>query len=185
MLMQTIDGRPPAKDSHLADEHGHPVNWDLSPDKKTLWSVAMSGNQLYSYDLAAIGESLPGKSHGPLIKEAKATDCRAMCVAPDGRVWMGVAATFEKRGQLLHVVSYRPGTAACVDHGPIAVKNPDFTDFTSDDGKPLPWHHGYEKSADGTLTPRYVVMGICAAKEGTVYVTTLAPFTLHEIKVPN
>jgi sugar lactone lactonase YvrE len=182
-LKQTIDGQPPTKESHLADEHAHPINWDLSPDKETLWCVAMSGNQLYSYDLKATGDTLPGRSHGPLIKDAKATDCRAMCVAPDGRVWMGVAATFDKLGQYLHLVSYQPGAAACVDHGPIAVKNADFTKFTGDDGKPLPWHHGYEKREDGTLTPRYVVMGICAAKDGTVYVTTLAPFTLHEIKV--
>jgi len=183
MLTQTIDGQPPTKDSHLADAESHPINWDISPDRTTLWAVAMSGNQLYSYDLKAAGDTLPGKSHGPLIKDAESTDCRAMCVAPDGRVWMGVAATFEKRGQYLHVVSYQPGAAACVDHGPIAVKNPDFTKFTDGDGKPLPWHHGYEKREDGTLTPRYVIMGICAAKDDTVYVTTLAPFTLHEIKV--
>jgi hypothetical protein len=188
LLKQTIDGQPPAMESHLADEHAHPINWDISPDRRTLWAVAMSGNQLYSYDLAAAGDTLPGKSHGPIIKDAKATDCRAMCVAPDGRVWMGVAATFDlpmRRGQYLHLASYEPGSAACVDHGPIAVKNPDFTNFTGNDGKPLPWHHGYEKREDGTLTPRYTIMGICAARDGTVYLTTLAPFTVHEVKVPN
>ncbi len=183
-LQQTIDGAQPTPESHLADANSHPINWDLSPDRQTLWSVAMSGNALYSYDLAGDGTTLAGRSHGPLIKSAKATDCRAMCVAPDGGVWMGVAATLEGRGQLLHVVSYQPGAAACIDHGPIGVKNPDFTTFTGQDGKPLPWHHGYEKHADGTLAPRYVIMGICAAKSGTVYVTTLAPFTLHEIKLP-
>ena len=187
MLKQTIDAQSPAQDSHLADEHSHPINWDISPDRATLWAVAMSGNQLYSYDLKATGDTLPGKRHGPLIAGAKATDCRAMCVGPDGRVWIGVAATFEsveRRGQRLHVVSYEPGAAACVDHGPIAVKNPDFTTFTGDDGKPLPWHHGYEKREDGTLVPRYTIMGICAARDGTVYLTTLAPFTLHAIKLP-
>jgi sugar lactone lactonase YvrE len=185
LLDQTIDGEPPGKDSHLADEKSHPINWDTSPDKKTLWAVAMSGNGLYSYDLSGDGLALAGKSHGPLVKDAKATDCRAMCVAPDGGVWMGVATTFAGRGQLLHVVSYQPGAAGCVDHGPIGVKNPDFTTFTGDDGKPLPWHHGYEKQADGTLAPRYTIMGICAAKSGKVYVTTLAPFTLHEMVLPS
>jgi sugar lactone lactonase YvrE len=184
VLTQTIDGKPPAKDSHLADENSHPINWDISPDRKTLWAVAMSGNGLFSYDLTGDGTTLAGKSHGPLVADAKATDCRALCVAPDGRVWMGVAVTREGQGQLLHVISYQPGAAVCVDHGPIAVKNPEFTTFTGDDGKPLLWHHGYEKRADGTLIPRYAIMGICAAKSGTVYVTTLAPFTLHEIAVP-
>jgi sugar lactone lactonase YvrE len=183
-LKHTIDGAPPTKESHLADPESHPINWDLSPDRQTLWCVAMSGNQLYSYDLKGDGDTLAGKSHGPLVAGAKATDCRAMCVAPDGRVWAGVAATFEGRPQLLHLVSYQPGASAPIDHGPIAVKNPDFTKFTGSDGKPLPWHHGYEKHADGTLAPRYVIMSICAAKSGTVYLTTLAPFTLHEINVP-
>jgi sugar lactone lactonase YvrE len=183
-LTQTINGKPPAKDSHLADENSHPINWDISPDRKTLWAVAMSGNGLFSYDLTGEGTTLAGKSHGPLVADAKATDCRALCVAPNGRVWMGVAVSREGQGQLLHVVSYQPGAAACVDHGPIAVKNPDFTTFTGDDGKPMPWHHGYEKREDGTLIPRYTIMGICAANGGTVYVTTLAPFTLHEISIP-
>lgn len=45
-------------------------------------------------------------------------------------------------------------------------------------------HHGFHRpDPNGPLLPRYVIMGICAARDGTVYVTTLAPLTLHEIKV--
>jgi sugar lactone lactonase YvrE len=183
-LKQTIDGKPPAKDSHLADEHGHPINWEVSPDRRTLYSVAMSGNRLYAYDLTAAGDTLPGRSLGKLIPDATPTDCRAMCVAPDGTVWAGIAATFGKRGQFLHVVSYRPGDKAPTDHGPIAVGNPDYTTFTVPDGKPKPWHHGAYRLADGTLLPRYSVMGICAARDGTVYLTTLAPFTVHAVRIP-
>ncbi len=40
------------------------------------------------------------------------------------------------------------------------------------------------RAEDGTLYPRYNILGICAADDGTVYVTTLAPFTLHTIKLP-
>jgi hypothetical protein len=183
MLKQTIDGQPPAPDSHLADVNGHPINWEVSPDRKTLWAVAMSGNRLYSYDLTAEGSILPGKSHGKLLADATKTDCRAMCVGPDGTVWAGVEGTYDKREQLLRVVSYTPGAAAPVDHGPIAPKNPDFTEFTDAEGKPLKWHHGYTKYKDGTFIPRYTIMGICAARDGTVYLTTLAPFTLHAVKV--
>jgi hypothetical protein len=42
---------------------------------------------------------------------------------------------------------------------------------------------GAEKRKDGTLVPRYSIMAIAAAHEGTVYVTTLAPLTLHAIRL--
>ncbi len=183
LLKHTIDGQPPSNQSHLADENSHPINWDISADKKTLWAVAMSGNGLYSYDLTGEGDTLAGKSHGKLLAAATATDCRAMCVAADGTVWAGVNGTYENKESFLRVVSYKPGNSGCTDHGPIAVKNPDYTQFTGADSKPLPWHHGFYKYKDGTLLPRYTIMGICAAQGGTIYVTTLAPFTLHEIHV--
>jgi len=197
-LKQTIDGKPvevpplggtepakagtPTAESFLVHEHSHPINWEVSPDRKTLYAVAMSGNALFAYDLTAEGDTLPGRIVSKLIPNAKATDCRAMCVAPDGAVWCGVATTFEKREQLLHVVSYKPGDKTCTDHGPIAVKNPDFTTFTDATGKELPFHHGFFKWSDGKLLPRYTIMGICGAKDGKVYVTTIYPLTLHQIE---
>jgi hypothetical protein len=180
-LRQTIDGAPPVPETHLADPESHPINWELSPDRKTLYAVPMSTNGLFSYDLTAGGETLRGRRLGKLLPAASATDCRAMCVGPDGTVWAGVAATFEGRGQLLHLVSYAPGDAAARDHGAIAVSNPAFTRFVDAERKPLPWHHGYERGEDGTLRPRYTIMAICAARDGMVYVTTLAPLTLHAI----
>ena len=183
-LAQTIDGQPPTVESLLAHPESHPINWDLSPDRKTLYSVAMSGNQLYAYDLTLPGQTLAGRSLGKLVESAEATDCRAMCVAADGTVWAGVAATFKDRGQFLHVVSYRPGDAAPVDHGPIAIDNPDYATFEDGEGKTLPYHHGVYRLDDAALLPRYVIMGICAGRDGAVYVTTLYPFTLHVIRRP-
>lgn len=181
-LKQTIDGQPPAKDSHLVDENSHPINWDISPDGKTLWCVAMSGNQLYSYDVSGDGDTLVGKSHGPLVKDVVDTDCRAMCVAADGKIWAGVNATNAKKETFLHLVSYKPGDAALKDYGRVAIKNPDYTNFTDAAGKALPWHHGVYKYTDGTTLPRYGCLGVCAGSDGTVYLLTLAPFTLHAIK---
>jgi sugar lactone lactonase YvrE len=193
-LKQTIDGQPPTKESHLVDEHSHPINWDISPDGKTLWCVAMSGNQLYSYDLTKDGDTLTGKSHGKLLKDAAATDCRAMCVAADGRIWAGVNGDYvtsandpkkpdaTKRETFMHLVSYKPGGSLVKDHGRVAIKNPDYTTFTDAAGKQLPWHHGVYKYTDGTTLPRYGCLGVCAARDGTVYLLSLAPFTLHEIK---
>ncbi len=183
-LKQTIDGKPPTDDSLLAHPKSHPINWDMSPDRKTLYSVAMSGNQLFAYDLSAKGDTLVGRSLGNLIPTAESTDCRAMCVGPDGTVWAGVAAKFAGRGQFLHLVSYRPGAKAPTDHGPIAIGNPDYTKRTGEDGKALPYHHGIYNLKDGTLLPRYTIMGICAGADGTVYVTTLYPFTLQAIRLP-
>lgn len=183
-LKQTIDGAAPTKESLLAHPESQPLNWDISPDRKSLYCVSLSGNQLYRYDLTAEGDTLAATSLGKLISNAKATDCRALCVAPDGTVWAGINATFEGRGDALHVVSYRPGQAAPTNHGPIAISNPNYTSFKDDDGKDLPWHHGVYLLKDGTLVPRYVVMGICGHSNGNIYVTTLAPFTLHEIRIP-
>ena len=101
-----------------------------------------------------------------------------MCVGPDGTVWAGVAASLADRGQELHLVSYRPGEPSCHDHGPLAISNPNYTERMDAQGKPLPWHHGVEERPDGVLVPRHSIMGICAARDGTVYATTLAPFTL-------
>lgn len=182
-LKQTIAGQSPASESLLAAPKSHPINWDISPDRRTLYAVAMSGNQLYAYDLATEHNTLRGRRLGPLMPNAKKTDCRAMCVGPDGTVWAGVAATFEGRGQFLHVVSYRPGAAAATDHGPIAISNPGYTTITDAAGKAKRWHHGVYRRDDGTLVPRYVIMGICAARDGTVYLTTLYPFTLHAIRI--
>jgi sugar lactone lactonase YvrE len=189
-LKQVIDGRPPTKDSHLADENSHPLNWDISADGKTLWCVPMSGNQLYSYDLTTDGDMLVGKSHGPILAGALKTDCRAMCVGPDGRIWMGVSGTYldpkdpnQKRTEtFIELVSYSPTEVrGRREYGRVAIKNPDYTNFTDENGKPLPWHHGVYKYNDVTL-PRYGCLGVCAARDGTVYLLTLAPFTLHAIK---
>src|SRR5262249_52476497 len=73
VLKQTIDGKPPPPESHLADASSHPLNWDITPDGKTLYCVPMSTNQLYSYDLTATGNTIPGRSVGPLVAAAKST----------------------------------------------------------------------------------------------------------------
>jgi sugar lactone lactonase YvrE len=183
-LEQRIDGAPPTAQSLLAQPEPHPLNWDLSPDRKTLWCAAMGANELISYDLTTSGNIVDGRSFGKLIADAVSTDCRALCVGPDGTVWMGLNADFGGKGQFLHLARFRPGRDKAVqDLGPLAIANPDYTSFQDRDGKDLPWHHGVVRQPDGTLIPRYVVMGICAARSGRVFVTTLYPFTVHEIRV--
>lgn len=178
-LKQTIDGEPPKPGSHLADAESHPINWDVGPDRNTLYAVAMSGNRLYSYDVTGDGDVLAGRDLGPLLPGEEATDCRAMCVGPGGRVW---AAVWQGNGGpgangALHLVSYRAGERGCRDHGAVRVSNPDYTEFTDPEGKPLPWHHGMRRTEGGDLVPLYS-MGITEAADGTVYMTVICPLTL-------
>ncbi len=177
-LQQSIDGAPPRPETLLALPESHPINWDVTPDRKTFFAVAMSGNQLYAYDLTGEGSVIAGRSLGKLLADALNTDCRAMCVGPDGQVWAAVTAKFPGSGDaVLHLVSYKPTDAAPHDHGAIAIANPKYTDFADAEGKPLPFHHGVRTLADGTATPLYP-MGVCAARDGTVYVTVIYPYTL-------
>ena len=177
-LEQTIDGHAPRPETHLSAANSHPINWEVSPDRKTLYAVAMSHNGLFSYDLTENGPTLSGRSIGPLVKGATNTDCRAMCVGPDGTVWAGVMATFPGQPQLPRLVSYRPGDPSPTDHGPIAISNPDYADFKGDN------QHGVHRPFEDELVSRFVVMGITAAQNGTVYLTTLYPFTMHAVKPP-
>ncbi len=174
----TVDGQPCpqpiAKDGAI-------LNWDASPDGKTLWSVEMSTNQLYSFDLTAKTPAIPGKSHGPLLAHAKATDCRGMCVAPNGKIWCGLTEQQRPSGALAHLVSYTPGDKAPRNHGPIGVANPEYVTLVDEKGKPRPWHHTLRKEKDGTLTP-WQPLGIAAGKDGSVYVLTLAPLTVFHYR---
>ncbi len=181
-LTQSIDGEPPAAETLLATAEGHPINWDASPARDTLYAVPMSYNGLFAYDLTAEGRTLPGTLLGKLLPRATKFDCRALCTASDGTVWAGAAARFEDGDAGLRLISYKPGDGAPVDRGRVVIGNPDYTRFTDENDKAKPWHHGVERLADGRLAPRYHIMAICAARDGTVYFTTLYPFTLHAWK---
>lgn len=180
-LKHTIDGQPPAADSHLADPESHAINWDASPDGKTLYSLPMSTNQLYSYDLTAEGDTLKGRSLGALIPGAKATDCRGMCVGPSGTVWATVTESKEGRN-VNHLISYKAGDRAPRDHGIVSVRNPNFTQFKNDKGEPLPFHGGFVTLPDGTFTTQYATMGVCEARDGKVYILVLHPYSVLQIE---
>ena len=88
-------------------------------------------------------------------------------------------------GYLHHLIRYDPRTDRMDDLGVIAVKNPGFFDFKgpqakNPDGSLRP-RHGFHTLPDGTLTPLHVVLALIVARDGTVYATTLYPFTLLRI----
>jgi hypothetical protein len=182
-LKQTIDGQPPRPELHLADRpSGHPLNWDVSPDGRTLYCVPMSTNRLFAYDLTAAGDTLPGRDLGALVPAATDTDCRALCVGPTGVVWASVTATGGYPAvRLHHLVRYSPGEPAPRDLGTVSIRNPDYTPFTDRDGKVLPAHGGTFRTPDGVTTSRHVTLGVCQTRAGGVYVLMLQPYTVLEI----
>lgn len=92
-------------------------------------------------------------------------------------VWAVVTESGTPEGQVVHLVSYQPGSERPRDHGVLGIANPNFTTFVDSAGKPKPWHHTIRKTKDGTMSP-WVPMGVCAGADGSVYVMTIAPFTL-------
>jgi hypothetical protein len=181
-LKQTIDGKPPAKDSHLVDQpRNDAINWDITPDGKTLYSLPMSANTLYAYDLTGAGDTLPGRTVGTLVPGAKSTDCRAMCVGPKGDVQAAITAPNKEGIQLCHLVTYHAGDKAPRDRGVVTISNPNYTEFTDKSGKPLPFHGGTAKLADGTTVSRHVILGVCEAKDGAVYILMLQPYTVLQV----
>ena len=87
------------------------------PISKTLWCVEMSTNMLYSFDMTAKSDKVPGKSHGKLLSNVKATDCRAMCVGNKGKVCMAVTEHGRPGGPQCYLVSFTPGDKSPRDHG--------------------------------------------------------------------
>ncbi len=177
----TVDGQAPPyaliKDgTEKKGEHGVVLNWEASPDGKTLWCVEMSTNQIYSFDLTAKGDKIPGKSHGPILANVKSTDCRGMCTDKKGKIWMCVTSP-TPAGSQCYLVSYTPGAKSTRKHGKVGLANPKEIQWTDAKGKPLPWHHAVRKEKDGTHTP-WVPLGIAASADGSVNVLTLSPLLL-------
>ena len=175
------DGKPVGK----ADDELGPACWALSPDGKAAYLIRMSDSRLFRLDLAADGPKVPVADLGRLI-EGKGFDSRgSLIVGHDGKVYTLYRVDNETKfgtGFLHHLVSYDPAAKKPRDHGVLAVRNPDFFDFgPQKDGKPKPWSHGYHRLPDKTLTPLHAHMALTMAKDGTLYATVLAPFTLLKI----
>ncbi|MFN0128592.1 MAG: hypothetical protein ACKV19_18120, partial [Verrucomicrobiales bacterium] len=109
-------------------------------------------------------------------------------IARDGRVYSSIRinnGTGFGDGYLHHLVRYDPAAKKFSDLGVYAVKNPDFFDFQgphakNPDGSLRP-RHGFHRLPDGTLTPLHVILATIVAKDGTIYATTIYPFTLLRI----
>jgi len=166
----------------------HP-DWRLAADGRTAYLQLLNDLRMFQLDLGgATGEPVPAQSLGNRI-EGKHPDSRgSISLGPDGRVYSAVRVDNETgfgTGYLHHLVRFDPRAKQMADLGIFAVKNPDFFNFKgpqakNPDGSLRP-RHGFHTLPDGTLTPLHVIMALIVARDGTIYATTIYPFTLLRI----
>ena len=156
-----------------------PPTWILNADKTSAYFVRMTDPALWSINLAGNGPTT-ARELCRLI-EGKGYDSRcALTLGPDGRVYSVFRVdntTGFGGGYLHHLLRYSPKNNQTEDLGVLAVKNPDYYDFKAK----KPWSHGFHNLPDGTLTPLHNHMALIVAKDGTIYVTIIYPFTLLRI----
>lgn len=166
----------------------HP-DWRLAADGKTAYLQLLNDLRLFQVDLGGpAGKPVRAESLGNRV-EGKRPDSRgSISIGPDGRVYSVVRVDNELgfgKGYLHHLVRYDPQTKQLADRGVLAIQNPDFFDFSgtqakNPDGSLRP-RHGFHRLPDGTLTPLHVIMAMIVAHDGTIYATTIYPFTLLRI----
>jgi hypothetical protein len=168
-----------------ADDKLGPACWAMTPDGSTAYLIRMSDSTLFRLDLTADGDKVPCADLGRLIEGTGFDSRGSLIVGHDGNVYALMRVnntTGFGKDFLHHLVSYDPKLKTMRDHGVLGVRNPDYFDFSpGKDGKPKPWTHGFHKLPDGTLTPLHVHMALCMAKDGTLYATSIYPFTLMRI----
>jgi hypothetical protein len=181
-----VDGKPFRE--VIGPKAVHP-DWRLAADGTTAYLQLLNDLRMFRVDLGGeSGKPVSAVSLGNRV-EGKGPDSRgSISIAPDGRVYSAVRvdnATGFGTGYLHHLVRFDPAAGSVSDLGIIAVKNPDFFDFKgpqarNPDGSLRP-RHGFHTLPDGTLTPLHVIMALIVSKDGTIYATTIYPFTLLRI----
>lgn len=180
------DGKPFAE--VVGPKVVHP-DWRLAADGRTAYLQMLNDLRLFRVDLGGIaGKPVIATSLGNRV-EGKHPDSRgSISIGPGGRVYTSVRVDNETGfggGYLHHLVRYDPQAKTMTDLGVYAVKNPEFFDFKGPQAKnpdgALRPRHGYHTLPDGTLTPLHVIMAVVVAHDGTVYATTIYPFTLLRI----
>jgi hypothetical protein len=182
-----VDGKP-FRDV-VGPKAVHP-DWRLAADGRTAYLQLLNDLRLFQIDLGGkTGEAAPARSLGPRLNGQHPDSRGSLSIGPDGRVYSALRIDNDTgfgSGYLHHLVRYDPRAQRMADLGVFAVTNPDFFDFKgpqarNPDGSLRP-RHGFHTLPDGTLTPLHVLMALIVAHDGTVYATTIYPFTL--LRVP-
>lgn len=182
-----VEGRPFGE--YVGKDIVHP-DWRITPDGKTAYLQTLNDLRMFRVDLTgAVGQPIVATNLGNRL-EGKNPDSRgSIALGPDGRVYSAMRidnATGFGTGYLHHIVRHDPQNGAMEDLGVIKISNPDFFPFAAGPPKnengTLRPIHGYHTLPDGTLTPLHVILAQIVAKDGTIYATVLAPFTLIKIE---
>ncbi|MGE3410034.1 MAG: hypothetical protein AB7I37_24845, partial [Pirellulales bacterium] len=182
-----VDGQPLA--DYLGADRVHP-DWRITDDGKTAYLQMLDDLRLFRVDLSGeAGQPVIATNLGNRL-EGKNPDSRgSVALGPDGRVYSAIRIDNETgfgTGYLHHIVRHDPAGSQIEDLGVLAVSNPDFFDFKAPQAKnadgSLRPIHGYHTLPDGTLTPLHVVLAMIVAHDGTIYATTIYPFTLLKVE---
>ena len=185
-----VDGQPFA--DFLGANRVHP-DWRLAADGNTAYLQLLDDLRMFRVELSgAAGQPVVAVNLGNRIEGEHPDSRGSISVSSDGRVYSAVRVdnkTGFGTGYLHHLVRYDPANGAMSDLGVLAVKNPDFFNFAAGrtknpDGSERPIH-GYHNLPDGTLTPLHVIMALIVAHDGTIYATTIYPFTLLKVSSAN
>lgn len=178
-----VSGTPFAE--YLGVSRVHP-DWRLSADGKTAYLQLLDDLRMFEVDLSSeSGLPIQAVDLGPRIVGEHPDSRGSISIAPNGQVYSVVRidnTTGFGQGYLHHLIVHDPKAKSMTDLGVIAIQNPDFFDFgPRADGTTPKYVHGFHRLPDGTLTPLHVVMAMIVARDGTIYATTIYPFTLMKI----
>jgi hypothetical protein len=182
-----VEGAPFAE--YLGTPRVHP-DWRITPDGKTAYLQLLDDLRMFRVDLTgAADQPVEATNLGERIAGEHPDSRGSISIGPDGRVYSAVRidnTTGFGTGYLHHLVRHDPASGTMEDLGVLAVRNPEFFDFAAGpqpnpDGSLRPVH-GYHTLPDGTLTPLHVIMALIVAHDGTIYATTIYPFTLLKVE---
>ena len=183
----TVEGKPFAE--YLGAKRIHP-DWRITPDGRTAYLQLLDDLRMFRVDLTtATGQPVIATNLGERIKGNRPDSRGSICLGPDGRVYSATRidnTTKFGTGYLHHLVRHDPMTRRMEDLGVFTVRNPNFFNFTGPQAKnpdgTLRPRHGYHTLPDGTLTPLHVIMSMIVARNGTIYATTIYPYTLLKVE---
>jgi hypothetical protein len=173
---------------YVGADRVHP-DWRIAPDGKTAYLQLLNDLRMFQIDLTGrADQSVQAIDLGNRIQGEHPDSRGSISIGPDGNVYSVIRIdnkTGFGSGYLHHLIRYEPTRGRMVDLGVLAISNPEFFDFTkgpgkNEDGSPRPTH-GFHRLPDGTLTPLHVVLAMIVTRDGTIYATTLYPFTLMRI----
>lgn len=183
-----VDGKPFAE--VIGTNRVHP-DWRITPDGKTAYVQVLNDLRMFRVDLSGKeGKPVVATSLGDRLAGVHPDSRGSISIGPDGRVYSAIRVdnkTGFGAGYLHHLIRHDPKKKnAMEDLGVFTVSNPGFFDFKgtqakNPDGSLRP-RHGYHTLPDGTLTPLHVIMGMIVARDGTIYATTIYPYSLLKVE---